>query len=152
MFQFSWLIQCFILGGFNSPWIRPAFFNSLRCCKTVDWAKGNTSTKSPVKQPDWLSRCFKIAIRVGCPKAWANFAKAPVSSLYYICSKILFTLFIAKIRWLFVIKCNFYHISIFFMRLKKQLFHILCRWILVLEKNKYAFRWLAFQLVENAHE
>jgi hypothetical protein len=28
---------------------------------------------------------------VGCPKAFANFAKASVSSLYAICPKLLFT-------------------------------------------------------------
>ena len=34
--QFSELMQYLILGGLNSPWIKPAFFNSFKCCDIVD--------------------------------------------------------------------------------------------------------------------
>ena len=37
--QLSLLIQYLTLGAFTSPWIKPASFNSFKCCETVALAK-----------------------------------------------------------------------------------------------------------------
>src|SRR3712207_1639385 len=41
--QLSLLIQYLTLGASTSPWIKPASFNSFKCCETVALAIGSSS-------------------------------------------------------------------------------------------------------------
>lgn len=91
--QFSELMQYFTFGGSMVPCIRPASFSSLRCCDTVAFDIVSTSCMSPKKHSFLWARKCRIAIRVGCPIAFANLARrswSGVISILVICSCLLF--------------------------------------------------------------
>lgn len=79
--QFSGLMQYFTLGGSMVPCIRPASFSSLRCCDTVAFAMGSTSCMSPKKHSFLWARKCRMAMRVGCPIAFANLARRSCSGV-----------------------------------------------------------------------
>ncbi len=80
-FQFSLFTQYLILGGVMLPCMSPAFFSSLRCCDTVDWASGISFTISPQMQLFLLSKSCIMAMRAGCPRALQKPAMRKASSV-----------------------------------------------------------------------
>lgn len=80
--QFWTLMQYLTLGGRIVPWMSPAFFSSVKCCDTVALAMGSTSWISPKKQQLCDAKNFRIAMRAGCPNAFAKRATCSSCSVY----------------------------------------------------------------------
>lgn len=101
-FQFSALMQYFTFGGSMVPCISPASFNSLKCCETVAFAIGRTSCISPKKHSFLWARKCRIAIRVGCPIAFANLARRSCSDVISNFDILFFCLVFAKLQTIFI--------------------------------------------------
>lgn len=57
-----------------SPLMMPMRFSSFKCCETVAWESGNSSTKSPQTQAFFSAKSRKIATLAGCANALAKSA------------------------------------------------------------------------------
>ena len=58
----------------------PASFSCLRCCETVDWASGSSSTMSPTMQPSCRTSKRRMETRTGCAIAFASRASCALAS------------------------------------------------------------------------